>query len=67
MYVANSLVFYFVSDMIVRFSSIVYFAFERDENIQVCADVETFSGEILRPFTIILAQIPPIGNFESYK
>ena len=37
-----------------------YFAFERNEHVQVCVDVHTFGGEILRAFTIVL--LPGEGN-----
>ena len=46
--------------MIVGFSSLIYTAFERDEHVQVCVDVQTFRGEILRPFAIVL--LPGEGN-----
>ena len=46
--------------MIVLFSHPIYIAIETNENVQVCVDVWSYRGEILRPFTIVL--LPGEGN-----
>ena len=46
--------------MIVGFSHSTYFAIEKYKKVQVCVDVWSYRGEILRPFTIVL--LPGEGN-----